>query len=267
MEWNQRAKLRRYVKISLGLHAGLLVLMVAGKWIPLGKREMFLPSVQIDMVALPDLVKSQDRPPVDTSLPVKEAPPPPPPPAPPEEERMAAPKPPPPAPDKQKELAQRKAAEREAQRALERVRTQLRRDQQETQKRTQQALNERQRDLKRFEETYRAALRGNQLNEGTSASGEMQAAMNAYFGHIREKLQSNWALPVFLQSQGLRAVVRVYIDGRGNIIRYQFTQTSGNDLFDEYVKGAVQRSTPFSPPPEEMSRGLRNAGLEVQFPL
>jgi TonB family protein len=95
----------------------------------------------------------------------------------------------------------------------------------------------------------------------------MQATVNAYAGHITDKLRSNWALPVYLQTQGLRATVRIYIDGKGSLVRFQFIQNSGNDVFDEYVKGAIQRSNPFAPPPEEMARGLRNSGIEVLFPL
>lgn len=91
--------------------------------------------------------------------------------------------------------------------------------------------------------------------------------MNAYAGHIRERLRQNWGLPVFLQDKGLRAVVRMYIDERGNILRYNFTSVSGNDAFDSYVKAAVKGASPLAPPPEEMAKGLRNSGLEVQFPL
>jgi outer membrane biosynthesis protein TonB len=262
----QNSKLRRYVKISLGIHGGILLLLIAGKFLGFDKAEMFQPSVQIDMVALPDLVKSQEARPLDPTLPVKDAPPPPP-----KEEVMAKPEPKPepkPRPDEMAlEKAKEKKAENDAKKALERLKAERQKEQRAEDKRREELVNKREEDLKRFEEAYRSAIKGNQTNQGTSSTGSLQETVNAYAGHIRERLHGNWALPVWLQDKGLRAVVRMYIDGRGNIVRYQFTAVSGNDAFDNYVKGTVQRSSPFAPPPEEMAKGLRNSGLEVQFPL
>lgn len=184
---------------------------------------------------------------------------------------MAKPEPKPepkPRPDEMAlEKAKEKKAENDAKKALERLKAERQKEQRAEDKRREELVNKREEDLKRFEEAYRSAIKGNQTNQGTSSTGSMQETVNAYAGHIRERLHSNWALPVWLQDKGLRAVVRMYIDGRGNIVRYQFTAVSGNDAFDNYVKGTVQRSGPFAPPPEEMAKGLRNSGLEVQFPL
>jgi TonB family protein len=262
----QNQKLRRYVKVSLGLHAGFFALLLIGKFFGPPPTELLQPSVQIDMVALPDLVKSQNNPALDKTLPVKEAPPPPPPPP---KEEEAEPAPEPVKPNREKELAlkREKEAESDAKKALDRLKAQKKKEEKAEQKRREELVNQREQDLKRFEETYRSALKGNQMNQGTSATGAMQETMNAYAGHIRERLHGNWALPSWLQGKGLRAVVRMYIDGRGNILRYQFTLSSGNDAFDSYVKETVKNSSPFAPPPEEMARGLRNSGLEVQFPL
>jgi colicin import membrane protein len=268
MENDQSKKLKRFVKISLGIHLGTFVLLSVGSFVFPSKGVEFLPTVQIDMVALPDLVKSQENSYIDKSLPVKDAPPPP---APKpeteskEEEVMA--KPEPEKKDDSMALKKQKEAEREAKKALDNLRAMKTKNLKEEEKRRQQEVSKREQDLKRFDETYRNAIKGNQVNEGSSSSGAMQATVNAYAGHIREKLNSNWNLPVFLQTKGYRAVVRMYIDARGNIVRYSFTQFSGNDAFDNQVKAALQNSTPFAPPPEEMAKGLRNSGLEVKFPL
>ncbi len=260
MDLRQRKKLRFFLQISLGLHLALFLFMMLGQWIFPSSTELFQPSVQIDMVALPDIVKSSADLNIDTSLPIKDAPPPPPKPEPepaPAEEEIALPTP------EQKD----KQAESDAKKALERLRNQKKKEQKAEDKRQQDLLQQREKDLKRFEETYRTAIKGNQLNEGTSMTGAMEATKNAYIGHVQSKLQANWALPVWLQSQGLRAVVVIYLDARGNIIRYQFSQSSGNDAFDNYVKGTLKNSSPFSPPPEEMAKILRNSGLGVKFPL
>jgi TonB family protein len=267
----QNAKLRRYVKVSLGIHGGIIALLLVGKFLGFDKAEMFQPTVQIDMVALPDLVKSQENRPLDTTLPVKDAPPPPPPPPKEEEPAMAKPEPKPePKPSKDEmalEKVKEKKAENDAKKALERLKAERQKEQRAEDKRREEALNKREEDLKRFNEAYRSAIKGNQTNQGTSSTGELQATMNAYAGHIRERLRQNWGLPAFLQDKGLRAVVRMYIDDSGKILRYNFTAVSGNEAFDSYVRAAVKDSSPFAPPPEEMAKGLRNSGLEVQFPL
>lgn len=268
----ERRKIKRYLAVSFWTHIGLLLLTAVGGWLS-PHSELFQPTVQIDMVALPDQVKQSDPQPIDTTLPVKDKDPPPAPePEPdpePEKKTVNAPEPEKPLADAMAlEQAKKKEAEKRAKEALQRLRDQAKRSQrEEDRKRQQDLLDKKKEDMKRFEEAYRSAIRGNQTNQGTSATGAMQATMNAYAGHVTEKLRANWSLPAWLQSQGLRAVMRIYIDNRGNVIRYQMMQSSGNDTFDEYVKGCVQRSNPFAPPPEEMARGLRNSGMEVLFPL
>jgi TonB family protein len=265
MSEDSNKKHKRYFTISLLLHLGFfLFIAISGLVFP-SKSELQLPTVQIDMVALPNQVKEENPEPVDTSLPVKEdvAPPPPP------EEKAPEPEPEPvPIPEKKAEPKPvKKEAEKRAKSALERLREQVENDRKEEERKKQAAVDKRKSDLKKFEEKYRAALRGNQTNTGTSASGALQSTMNAYFAHVRERLNSNWALPAWLQSQGLNAVVRVYIDGRGNVLRMNFVKASGNEAFDNYVKGTLQKSSPFAPPPAEMADALRNTGVEVGFPL
>lgn len=256
----QDQKLKRYLKISLIGHVVLFAVGIISQWVFPGKATLFTPTVQIDMVALPNQVKQAEPEPIDTSLPVKENPPPKPEAKEEEPDAVAL-------PEKKSNLKDKKEAEKRAKNALEKIREQMKKEKEEEERKKQELVNKRKNDLKKFEEKYRAAIRGNQTNEGTSSTGDLQATANAYAGAIIERLRSNWSLPVFLQSKNLRASVRVYIDGRGNLVRYQFSESSGNDVFDDYVKGAIQRSNPFPPPPEEMVRGLRNSGIEVSFPL
>lgn len=254
-------KTKRYLKISFGLHAGLFLLLLINDFVFPSRALIFQPSVQIDMVALPNQVKSDDTPVLDKSLPVKEDVPPPPPP-----EEKSEPEPAP-APIKEKAPApSEKEAEKAAKSALERLRKEQAKKQKEDRKRQQEQLDKKEAQLKKFNETYRAALRGNQTHEGTNATGAMVEIKNAYAGHVTEELRRNWALPVYLQSQNLRAVVRIYIGSDGKVTRQTMIKGSGNELFDEYVKGAVNRSK-FAPPPEELAKDLRNVGAEVTFPL
>ncbi|MGE3261886.1 MAG: TonB family protein [Bacteriovoracia bacterium] len=258
----QKKTAKRYLTISFSLHAGLFLFLLFGQLVFPSKALVFNPAVQIDMVALPSQVKQENPDPIDTTLKVKENPPPPP-------EEKAQPDEPEPAPIKAPTPP--KDSAKEAKNALERLREQVKKNeskkQAENKKQQQEQLNKRKEDLKRFEETYRNAISGNQVHKGTNSTGDMAETLNAYGGHITERLRSNWGLPVWLQGKGLRAVVRIYIDGRGTVTQVTFLQRSGNDVFDEYVKTSVQKSSPFAPPPEDLAKGLRNTGVEVLFPL
>lgn len=260
-------KQKRYFTISLAVHLGLFLSLAVGGLIFPHKIDLQLPAVQIDMVALPDQVKQETPSQVDTSLPVKEDAPPPPEKEPepePEPEPIAIPEKKKPEPKKE---APKKDTQKQAKSALERLREQVENERKEEERKKKEALERRKNDLKNFEEKYRAAIRGNQKNEGTSATGQLQSTMNAYYAHVRDRLAQHWALPPYLQTQGLNAVVRIYIDNRGNVARMNFVKSSGNENFDEYVKGAINRGTPFAPPPSEMAGDLRNRGIEVGFPL
>lgn len=257
----QDKKLKYYLKISFWAHIVLFAIAMLSQIVFPGKANLLTPTVHIDMVALPNQVKDANPEPIDTSLPVKNQ-------APPAEKKSD------PEPEKKKseEISIPKpradhSVEKRAKSAVERLREQMKKEREEIERKKQELLSRRKDDLKKFEQKYREAIRGNQTNQGSSMTGEMQATMNAYAGAIMERLRANWALPVWLQSKGLRASVRIYIDGRGNLVRFQFSENSGNDTFDEYVKGTIQRSNPFAPPPEDMVRGLRNSGIEVSFPL
>lgn len=254
----------RYLKISLGLHVGLAALSLLGNLVFPSTAEVFLPSVQIDMVALPDLVKSQNQPVLDKTLPVKDAPPPP------EAPQKTAEKEPEPrdnAKDDRMSIEREKQAAIDAKKALERLRNQVKKTQaEEVEKARRELLEKRQADLARFKEAYRSVVKGNQVNEGTSMTGVTEETKNAYIGHVQEKIRANWALPAWLQGRGLKAQALVQIDSRGNVAGFQILRSSGNEAFDEFVETAVKRSGPFAPPPEEMSRTVRS-GLGVNFPL
>lgn len=214
------------------------------------------PTIHVDLVDLPSQTKAPEQE-LDTSLPIKEdvkAP---------EEEKSET------EPDAfKKEIDKPKekspeAIKEDAKAALKKLKEEV-----EKKKRLDREakINSEKDKLKRLEEKARQAIRGNQVNQGTSLDGVMDKTFNAYLGHVSEKIKSNWALPTWLQSRNLRASVRIYIDEQGRISRFLFTQKSPDESFDNYVADAIKKST-FAPPPAEMARLLGNSGIEVAFPL
>lgn len=275
-------KAKRYVTVSFALHILLMLSFGIGSFFA-PKTIQFTPSVQVDMVALPDQLKGEEPKDVDLSKPVKENMEEPPPSVDARVENPPEPEPEPAKPDpdqlalerekKEEDLRKKKQreeldAKKRAADALKRMRAEEKKREEEEERRRLEALEKRRKDLQAFNEKYRQALKGNTKNQGDSATGEVgQAVMNAYQGHMLDRLRRNWALPQYLQGKGYRATIRIYLDARGNVVRKDFIRTSGNDMFDNNVESAVNQSSPFAPPPAEMAGGLRSAGVDVNFPL
>jgi colicin import membrane protein len=111
-------------------------------------------------------------------------------------------------------------------------------------------------------------LKGNQLSKGTSTSGEAKEAAEAsYFDALRSRLQENWELPVWLARQELSAYVRIFIDSRGRVRSLRFEKPSGNEQFDSAVRKAVEQSQPFPPPTDDVASSVLVDGVPVHFPL
>jgi|GEM_PF-6663902 len=277
----QRTK--RFVVISFASHIAFLLSFTIGSYFA-PQSLVLAPSVQIDMVALPDTLKNQQQEDIDLTKPVKEDTPPAPPPPEPEAnkpEPVAEPTPPAqPDPDemalerekeKQKLLKDKKKLEADAKKraseALKKMKEEAEKERLAEEKKRKDALEKRKKDLKDFEEAYRRAQRGNQKNEGTSATGDINAdTKNAYVGHLVDRIRSQWSLPQYLQNKGYRAEMRMYLNARGEVFKLEFTRVSGNNRFDEQAEAAI-RNAKFMPPPAEMASVLKNPGVLVQFPL
>jgi colicin import membrane protein len=277
----QELKRKRYVTVSFVLHILFFLSFTVGSYFA-PKTMTLSPSVQIDMVALPDQLKNQQQPDVDMTKPVKENPPPAPPPEPEPEAKKPEPvaepeKPSEPDPDlmaleKEKQKLKKKKIEDDAKKraadALKKMKEQAKKEQEAEEQKRREALDKRKQDLKAFEEAYRKAQRGNQKNSGDSATGEVnQGVLDAYQSHMLSKIRANWGLPAFLQGKNLRATIRMHLDARGNVIKMEFTKVSGNNMFDGYAEGAIRQASPFAPPPAELAPRLKSEGVEVAFPI
>lgn len=111
-------------------------------------------------------------------------------------------------------------------------------------------------------------IKGNKLSKG--ASSDENAVLSDetnYYDQLREHLRENWTLPAWLARQNFSARAILYIDERGKLVTYKMTKLSGNDAFDESVKRTIKESEPFPKPTKASEiRSLSN-GIEVRFPL
>lgn len=253
-------KIRLYTAFSLAIHIALLLLTaINGIFFPAKPME-YKPTVQVDIVALPDQTKIANQV-IDTTLPIKDIPPPPETTKEPEADKQAMAK-----PESKAEKAKKEAKvnPKDARSALQKLKDEI---EKESRAKADAAAEKKRQAVKEFEARYRSALRGNQLNSGSSTDGALETVQNAYVGHIVERIRANWSLPTYLRTQNLRASVIIYIDNRGVIYRHVFRQVSGNEQFDDFIRTTLQRASPLAPPPSELAERLKQSGMELLFPL
>lgn len=111
-------------------------------------------------------------------------------------------------------------------------------------------------------------IKGNMISHGSSISGEARETGKAgYLDTLRERLQDNWALPVWVARQRLSAQVQIHINSRGRLESFKFIKLSGNSQFDDAVKKTLIESQPFPLPPPDLVGRLISDGILVGFPL
>lgn len=89
---------------------------------------------------------------------------------------------------------------------------------------------------------------------GLPASLQLEARA-AYVARLREHLRRNWKLPVLQDwDEKLSAKIVIKIKRDGSVTTTWFEKHSTNPRFDQYVKKAVDRSSPLPPLPREFEQ-------------
>lgn len=111
-------------------------------------------------------------------------------------------------------------------------------------------------------------IRGNAISHGTSLSGDAkESTEDNYLDILRDRLQENWELPVWLARQKLAAQAQIFLDSQGRLHHFRLTKSSGNPQFDDAVKRSIQASQPFPPPPKNVVSAISSNGVLIGFPL
>lgn len=232
--------MKQYLLYSMAAHAALLVALILRGTVLAPPPKVYVPSLRVDLVALPDLKK--------TDVPViKEEKP----------EEQVAPKPDPKLTDvkpseegeislKKKKSAREKAAQERLKNALARIKA-----------------------LERIKKMSGEQIKGNQISKGSALTGDAKTSLETtYYDVVLERVRNYWELPKWLQEQThLSAQVTVYINREGKMIRYVFNRPSGNESFDSEVKRTLQQSVPFPPPPLAILPDVSNEGIQLGFPM
>lgn len=81
------------------------------------------------------------------------------------------------------------------------------------------------------------------------------------FKKLENQVKSFWAIPDTLSEEGLNAVIIIEIGKNGELLKTEFEQSSGNNIFDQAVIRAIKKAAPFEPP-----RGSVPLKIGLRFP-
>jgi outer membrane biosynthesis protein TonB len=251
---------KRALQLSFGLHVAAILLVIFKTLVFPSKPKPYVPSLRVDMVALPDVLKKdlQNLPLTQSAKEIAEALK--------SAEKEAKKVKPIKLPDVEKAepdelvLKPKKVqpdAEKSAKRekklssALDRIKS----------------LAKLEKEIKSEAKAAGVIIKGNKTSKGSSLSGNAKESDARYEDAVLSKLQQNWSLPVWLSRQNLSAKVRIFIDSRGRIRSFRFDQASGNAQFDAAIKRTLDESQPFPAPPESVASAMLVDGIALGFPL
>jgi colicin import membrane protein len=264
MRENRDEKLGKALKWSLALHVGIASFAFVKSVVFPSQPVMISPSLRVDMVGLPDILK-KDLAQVSKTLPQeaeKEKAPPPAEAAKPKAAEVETAKPDEmvlnakKAEKKKKEEAEKEAAaakkwETRLQSALARIRS-----------------LERLKDTKEEDDDSAIIIKGNQISKGTSLTGDAREnAQAGYYDLVRETLVEFWSLPPWLARQNLSAQVVIQVDPAGTVFSTRIIRPSGNEQFDAAILATIREAQPLPRPPKDLHATLRDNGITVGFPL
>ena len=89
-----------------------------------------------------------------------------------------------------------------------------------------------------------------------------------YFGLLNSVVKRNYDVSNTIseaERRALRAEVAIRIGNGGELLEVRLKKSSGNDVFDSAVLGAVKKSAPYSAPPPHLRDSLKQQGVAFVF--
>lgn len=100
--------------------------------------------------------------------------------------------------------------------------------------------------------------------DGDSAKQEGER----YFGLLSAVVKRNYDVSDTIpeaERRTLKATVVIRLGDTGELLDVDLSKSSGNELFDAAVTGAVKKAAPFGPPPEHLRASLKKSGVQLVF--
>ncbi len=111
----------------------------------------------------------------------------------------------------------------------------------------------------------------NQAPSNGSRAGKKDASSDGiiirlYQARVESWIKSNWSYPVAVSSRKrLEAIINLKVKQNGTIVESLFTRRSGDNIFDQSVMKAVEKSNPLPPFPEGYRKTYEE--FEINFNL
>jgi len=113
--------------------------------------------------------------------------------------------------------------------------------------------------------------KGNKVRQGVALTGEVSeeilGVFDRYVVKLPELLKPFWKLPTYLQDQGLRCRIRVFINSQGKITRKSIVESSGEDDFDTRAMGSLDKIRSFPKPEQSIQKMLASGEVILGYPL
>ncbi len=113
--------------------------------------------------------------------------------------------------------------------------------------------------------------RGNKVSSGQAlvgtGSAESLTALQEYAAKLPGLVKPYWKLPSYLANQELQCRIRVFINGRGELIRSEVYEKSKDPEYDERAMKAIKAAAPFPPPDGDIINRTLRGDILMGFPL
>lgn len=111
-------------------------------------------------------------------------------------------------------------------------------------------------------------IKGNVVTKGQSLSEHARESGEAsYLDVVRDRLEANFAIPVWLKRLDPKARILLQISVTGSVIRLTFVEPSGQPEYDRIVRQTVEDADPFPAPDESIADRVADEGIVIDFPL
>lgn len=113
--------------------------------------------------------------------------------------------------------------------------------------------------------------RGNKVSNGQALVGTGDNAnlteLQAYATQVSNLVRPHWKLPSYLVDKKLQCRIKLFIDERGQLIRSEIFESSGESEYDTRALKAVTLASPFPVPETVISGRTVRGDILLGFPL
>lgn len=109
-------------------------------------------------------------------------------------------------------------------------------------------------------------VKGRIISAGSALAGLDKLQADAYLEVLDSHIKQYWALPQWLMNKPFKTRILVKFDQTGKILSKQIVQPSGQPAYDDYCMQAIDQASPFPRFTEKFSEKYSQDGVIVGFP-